>query len=110
MLSRNNICYNLEKTPFYLNIDYGCPEQVVTYHFSSELYKRKFEERRDENRKAIEESLSNRFGFKIKSELIADIRLYSSIEKRGFLISVNGEYKQWLSSITLDGQKMIVNS
>lgn len=104
MLSRNNICYNLEKSPYKLNIDYG--EQVVTYHFSSELYKTKFEERREDNHRIIEESLSKRFGFKIKSELIADIRLYSSIEKRGFLISVNGEHKQWLSNITLDGLKI----
>lgn len=105
MLSRNNICYNLVKSPYTMNVKYG--EQVITYHFSSELYKNKFAERREDNHRIIEESLSKRFGFKIKSELIADIRLYSSIEKRGFLISVNGENRQWLSSITLDGLRMI---
>lgn len=108
MLSRNNICYNLEKTPYKLSLKYG--EQEVTYHFSSKLYKTKFTERREENRITIEASLSKRFGFNFKGELIADLRLYSSIEKRGFLISVNGEYKQWLSSITLDGPKVIVNN
>lgn len=108
MLSRRNICYNLEKTPYKLDISYG--DQVITYYFSSKLYKQKFEERREDHRFTIEESLTKRFGFTIKSDMIADIRLYSSIEKRGFLISGNGEHKQWLSSITLDGIRMSPNS
>ena len=108
MLTRANICYNLEKSPYTLDMLYE--DQVITYHFSSELYKAKFEERREDNQRVIEDSLSNRFGFKIKSDMIADIRLYSSIEKRGFLISVNGEYRQWLSNITLDGLRMTVSN
>ena len=89
MLSRNNIAYNLYKSPHLLRVNYE--GQEVIYHFSSELYRTKFEARQVVNRHKIEESLYNRFGFTIIPNAIADIRLYSSIEKRGFLISVNGE-------------------
>ena len=108
MLTRAKIAYDLTNSPYKKNIDYG--NSVITYHFSSELYMNKFESRRDDHRKTIEGSLYNRFGFHIKSALIADLRMYSAIEKRGYLISVNGEYIKCQNNITLDGLKLITNN
>lgn len=104
MLTRAKIAYNLYKTPYVLERVYE--GQIIKYHFSSELYKDKFESRTKENRYNLDLSLWNRFGFIINSALIADLRLYSSIEKRGYLISVNGEYVECQNDITLDGLKM----
>lgn len=108
MLTRAKISYNLYKTPYTLERVYE--GQRITYHFSSELYREKFESRTKENRYSLDLSLCNRFGFLINSALIADLRLYSSIEKRGYLISVNGEYVECQNNITLDGLKMTLKS
>lgn len=108
MLTRAKIAYNLYKTPYTLERVYE--GQTIKYHFSSELYREKFESRTEENRYNLDFSLLNRFGFVINSGLIADLRLYSSIEKRGYLISVNGEYVECQSNITLDGLKMTLRN
>jgi len=108
MLTRANISYNLYTTPHKQTVEYN--GQKVIFYFSSELYRIKFNERMGEHRKMITDSLSNRFGFTIKSDLIADLRLYSSIEKRGFLISVDGEYKECQNVMVLDGLKMITGN
>ena len=107
MLSRNNIAYNLYKTPHLLAVGYD--DQKIIYHFSSELYMNKFVQRLEENRDSIKKSLSGRFGFNINCDTIADLRLYSSIEKRGFLISVDGEYIECLSKIIItDGVNLMI--
>ena len=108
MLTRANIAYNLYKTPHQQTVEYN--GQKVIYYFSSDLYRIKFMARLGDHRRMITESLSKRFGFTIKSNLIADLRLYSSIEKRGFLISVDGEYKECQNYMVLDGLKMIVGN
>lgn len=108
MLTRAKIAYNLHKTPYILERDYD--GQTIKYHFSSELYMEKFKSRTEDNRYNIDFSLLNRFGFAINSALIADLRLYSSIEKRGYLISVNGEYVECQNNITLDGLKMTLRN
>lgn len=108
MLTRAKIAYNLYKTPHKQTVEYE--GQKVIYYFSSDLYRIKFMARLGENRLGIMNSLSKRFGFTIKSDLIADLRLYSSIEKRGFLISVDGEYIECQNAMVLDGLKMIVEN
>lgn len=108
MLTRGKVCYNLKNTPYKISMVYE--GQEVIFHFSSSLYIEKFASKRDENRNIISESLNKRFGYYINSKLIADIRLYSQIEKRGFLISVNGEYIECLKNIKLDGMRMIVRN
>lgn len=108
MLTRANVCYNLYNTPHKLTVEYG--EQTITYHFSSELYKIKFIGRQGENRLNIDHSLSNRFGILINTALLADLKLYSSIEKRGYLISIDGEHIECQNDIILDGLKLITKS
>lgn len=108
MLTRANIAYNLHKTPHLQKVGYT--DQEVIYHFSSELYRAKFEARLTENRATINQSLSNRFGVVIHSDLMADVRLYASIEKRGFLITVDGVKIECQEHITLDGLRATIKT
>jgi len=105
-LTRNNIAYDLEFSPHAVNIPYGEFENL-TFVFSSELYRNKFLEKRESNREQIEQSLKKRFGFAIKAEILADIRLYTTIEKRGFLIVKEGDKIKCLNNLQLDGEKVI---
>ena len=107
-LTRSNIAYNLNISPHKLEVVY--PDEVITYIFSSELYRQKFDAKRDENREKISESLSNRFGFSIKNNKLADLKLYNTIEKRGFLIYKGQDKVECLSHITLDGNHLIMQS
>lgn len=107
-LTRNNIAYDLRFSPYRIVMYYD--DKVITYVFSSELYKRKFNEKIAENRIKISESLSNRFDFTITNDTLCDLVLYKKIEKRGFLINVNdGDGAKWLNFIKLDGVKVMSN-
>lgn len=107
-LTRNGIAYDLKGTPYIHCVIYE--KDGVEYRFSSERYKEKFIEKLEENRTKINESLSNRFGFKVINHVLSDLKLYSSIEKRGFLIFYNGVPVECQDNITLDGHKMIMKS
>lgn len=100
-LTRSNIAYNLEESPHRLEVPYD--SGAITYVFSSELYRRNFYDRFLENREKISESLSRRFGFQVNNDVLCDIRLYSSIEKRGFLLIKGEERILWQEDIVLDG-------
>lgn len=100
-LTRSNIAYDLNISPHIEEIEY--PEYKIKYVFSSQLYRIKFLSKIGENRRMINHSLSNRFGFNIDVELLSDLKLYTSIEKRGFLIFKDGEKIECRENITLDG-------
>ena len=107
-ITRSNIAHDLNISPHYQTVQYA--DSSIKYIFSSELYRNNFEKRLQENRESISRSLSNRFGFNIKADKLADLKLYTSIEKRGFLILIDGVKAECLSSITLDGQTMTMRS
>lgn len=109
-LSRNGIAYNLLESPYEYAEEYeeNNDYNIIAYIFSSELYKNKFKNEQLKHRKKINESLSNRFGVKIIVPMLSDIHLYSKIEKRGFLIRVNGVNIECLDNITLDGMNPIL--
>ena len=72
------------------------------------FYKLKFISKQKDNREKINLSLTNRFGFEIKNNLLCDLKLYAQIEKRGFLIfNAEGEMFECRKSIALDGQRVI---
>ena len=100
-LTRNNIAHDLNISPHRQIVHYM--GAIVIYVFSSEFYREKFKRECVEHRRKINNSLSNRFGFSIRAELVADLKLYSAIEKRGFLIYYNEDKVECLSDITLDG-------
>lgn len=109
-LTRRNVAYNLKESPHRLEVPYD--QQILIYVFSSEFYKTNFYNRFLDNREAISESLSKRFGFQIENDLLADLKLYTSIEKRGFLI-LNGKDQNvaWQrENIILDGAKLMKQS
>ena len=105
-LTRSNIAHDLNISPHKYDIHY--PDGVVTYVFSSELYRRNFEERYKDNRATINQSLSKRFGFRITCDKVADLKTYISIEKRGFLLYKNGDKFDCLNDITLDGTHLMM--
>ena len=86
-------------------MSYG--ETPVEFVFSSELYKTKFLEKAEAHREQISYSLSNRFGVSVSFPLLADVKLYSTIEKRGFLIIKDGKEYQWQNDLKLGGERMI---
>lgn len=101
-MTRNNICYNLDESPF------TCADKDLIYFFSSLLHLKKFKSKKLTNRVVVSESLSKRFKMTVKVDLLSDILLYSQIESRGFLIwdyKKGGIYK-CLNHITLDGLTM----
>ena len=107
-LTRSNIAYDLSISPHRLQMVYA--GEPLTYVFSSELYMKKFIEKCEENREEIERSLSKRFGVNVKNPILADLRLYSTIEKRGFLL-VKDEVKiECKEHLTLDGARVISTS
>lgn len=111
-LSRRNIAYDLNISPYesiVLYPDCICAGKIV-FVFSSELYKRNFESKLKENREKINQSLSNRFGFNIRCDKLADLKLYTTIEKRGFLIYQDEVKFECLDNIILDGVNLITKS
>lgn len=106
MLTRNGIAYNLRLSPYEYTMNYSNGESI-RYKFSSLLYKDKFIEKIESNRESINTSLSKRFGLNISNEILCDLKLYSSIEKRGFLIETKEGYYKCLNIIVLDGQNKI---
>ena len=107
-LTRSNIAYDLTISPHRLSVEYR--NTTITYVFSSELYRNKFCAALQENREKIDNSLSNRFGFTVKNEMLCDLKLYITIEKRGFLLYKGEQKIECLNDITLDGDRMTTNS
>ena len=106
-LTRWGVAHNLEISPYSLVVDYQ--DESLEYVFSSQQYKDIFYRKFIDNRIKINESLSNRFGFKIENDKLADLKLYSMTEKRGFLIKGKEEYK-CLNTIELIGVNLMTEN
>ena len=104
-LTRSGIAYSLEDSPYMTTIDYSNAE--ITYAFSSDLYKRMFIQKYEQNRDDINISLTNRFGFSIVNNVLCDIKLYLTVEKRGFLIIANGIGIHSPNGLLLDGDSIL---
>lgn len=112
-LTKRGIAYNLKLSPYKVQLEYVASSRDVnsiTFVFSSEFYRQKFSEELQNNRAKIQESLSKRFGYEVKQEMLCDIVLYSKIEKRGFLIFYNNEVVECQEYITLDGKNLIIKN
>ena len=106
-LTRANIAYNLEESPHRLEVPYD--GFSLLYVFSSNLYKQNFYDRFLDNREKITGSLTKRFGFTVQNDVLCDLRLYSTIEKRGFLVMKEEDKYLCGEEITLIGCKMMSN-
>lgn len=104
-LTRGGVCYDLKVSPFDFKVSYG--DEEIRYVFSSEYNRSVFRERIENNRNVYNDSLSKRFKIDIVLNKLCDVKLYSNIEKRGFLIETSKERFECLSIIRLDGNKLI---
>lgn len=102
-LTRSNIAYDLSISPHRVSIPYG-ENEPLEFVFSSELYKNKFLEKLNHHREMINLSLTKRFGVAVDLPILSDIKLYTTIEKRGFLLIKNGKVAECLSQVTLGGE------
>lgn len=83
-MTKNGIEYDLSVTPWIASIDYK--KLNITYCFSSELYLKKFI-------KIVSRETNVIKGIKINIATLDDLCNYISIEKRGFRIETQEDYK-----------------
>lgn len=107
-LTRSKVAYDLNISPHKLDMEYD--GEIVTFVFSSNLYKEKFLAKLEMNRSEVSEALSKRYGCTVINNTLADLKLYKTIEKRGFLLYKEQVKVECLSNITLDGNRMIIKS
>ena len=107
-LTRSNIAYDLSISPHRHTVIYG--EHSLEFVFSSELYKEKFKEKQLINREQINISLTKRFGVEVNYSILADLRLYTTIEKRGFLLVKNGVEVECPDKIRLECETLTLMS
>lgn len=107
-LTRSKIAYNLRHSPHRELVSYG--EVETTYVFSSDLYRRKFLEKLKANREQISASLTKRFGVMVRSDALADFRLYTTIEKRGFLLIQDRAEIECRDRVTFDIERMTLQN
>ena len=95
MKTRNGIYYNLQESEYHVTIE------GITYWFSSNLYLTKFIERYLEERNILNYAQSRRFKTKLDLSILADLKTYATIEKRGFLVEIKGVQYVCLKDINL---------
>lgn len=106
-MTKAGIEYDLSKTPYREDIKYGF--KTISFYFSSDNAKEKFLEELLENRRYLNDSLSNRFKMKfILSDEFCDVQLYKKLERRGFLITIEGVSVRWPGKLVFNGQKLEV--
>lgn len=93
--TRNGIYYNLLESEYKLTIN------RITFYFSSSLHRKKFVERYIDERDVLNYAQSRRFKAKLNLSVLADLKTYSKIEKRGFLVEIGGVYYECLDNINL---------
>lgn len=105
-VTRSQVYHNgLDESIHRYTVQYS-EDDLLTFVFSSELYMNIYKRKLEENRSKINESLSKRFGYEIENNKLADLKLYSATEKRGFYIIGKEEFK-CLNNIKLDGANLI---
>lgn len=104
-LTRNGVCYDFYKTPYKVEMNYN--NKKITYHFSTQNNVDKFLNKLKENRKKLNESLTNRFKIQITNDVLCDLKLYNKIETRGFLILADGVFIECQEHIQLDGDVLM---
>ena len=106
MLTRHGVCYNLKETPYKVKIQYN--NDIIIYHFSTTSNIERFQNKLQDNRDKINESLSKRFNIELENDKLCDLRLYTMIEKRGFFIECGERNYECLSNLKLNGQNKIL--
>lgn len=103
-LSRNGIAYKFDTSPYELKVRYH--DFNLIFRFSSENNIKKFLTKQDSNREKLQISLTKRFKINLSLDLIADLKLYSQVETRGFLILSKDMRFECLEEVVFDGQNL----
>lgn len=77
---KSPIFNDLWKSPFVIE------RNDLTFHFSSEVHKNKFERDVKKREEWLHDSFLRRFGVDIDTDILADVQLYQMIEGRGFAV------------------------
>ena len=84
MLTKNGICYNFNVTPYHIELN------EIDFSFSSELHVKKFIDKMDNEIDIMNYGIFKKYGVKCDFKILALLKLYVQIEKRGFLIKYKG--------------------
>jgi hypothetical protein len=106
MRTRNGIYYDLSKSTYKLKM----PDTNITFVFSSDLHRTKFEEQYKENRAEHNLKFHARYRIDTNMKVLPDIVLYKRIETRGFLLIDEGGQYIWQQNLILNGEKVIPKS
>lgn len=82
-LTRNGVCYDLPNSP------YTFEWRGIVWFFSSNAHRSKFIHGVRDRELWLDDSLSRRFRCTIHLPIVADVQLYTQIEKRGFYAQTN---------------------
>lgn len=98
MKTVRGVYHNLKESEFVHTIG------EIRFYFSSQLYKDKFISRYLKEKERFNDSLNRVYKdkFDIAGDVLAWVRLYSKIEKRGFYIVVNGDEITCLEDLAFD--------
>jgi hypothetical protein len=86
MKTVRGIYYNLKESEYVFTIG------TIKFYFSSKMYRDKFMSRYLEERKRFNQALNHVYKdkFNLLGDMLAWVRLYVTIEKRGFYINIEG--------------------
>lgn len=84
MASRNGVFYDLTESPL------RATHCGITFAFSSELHRQRFERLAVQRIEWLTDSMSRRIGIRMDMTFPALIQLYRQTETRGFLIEIDG--------------------
>lgn len=101
-MSKRGICYTLSASPYFAQYF------DVKLFFSSKSYLEKFNDTFGPIRARIECEMLRRFGVECDMSLVALLKAYRMIEKRGFYITVGGEPVTCQDQLLLCGTKLHV--
>lgn len=103
-LTRNGISYKFHESPYETKVTYENIDLI--FRFSSANNVKKFLNKSTNNRDVVNSSLSKRFKINVTLNFLADLKLYTSVETRGFLIISEGNYFECLEEVEFDGHHL----
>lgn len=99
MKTKRGVYLNIDESPIKRTIYCGIFD--IDLYFTSEFYKKNFDDRLCEFIDNTNNSLYGRFKVAIDTTILSALRLYSNIEKRGFKVRYGGEVYKCLDDIML---------
>lgn len=107
MLTKGGVEKNLNITPFTYN--YKLVDGLeFEFCFSSQTYLNKFVENMQTYIDKINHDLQAKYFCSFDMRLLGLLECYRRIEKRGFLVRMNGRKIEWLNTLTFGGESLML--